>query len=107
MEFVGFFFNFVFFEREDIGIFPGFLFNAKISLVYATYFSPKSRSSLCCYTEMFCGYQHSPALQNLFYKIPVERRGLVPGTHLGRFGATEMGGEEEALMSQTLSQQIF
>lgn len=47
-----------------------------------------------CATIQKCSTSISipPALQNLFYKIPVERQGLVTGTHLGRFGATEMGG---------------
>lgn len=53
-------FNFVFFQREDIDIFPSFLFNSTLNLVYATDFSPKSRS-LCYYTEIFCVYPQFPS----------------------------------------------
>lgn len=60
---------------------------------------------LCATTQKYFAFiLSSPALPNLFYKIPVEREGLVPGTHLGGFGGTEAGGVEEALTSQTLSQ---
>lgn len=56
-------FHFAFFQREDTGVLPGFLFNAKVSLIYDTYFLPKPRS-LCYCVETFHIYQHSPALQN-------------------------------------------
>lgn len=56
-------FHFALFQREDTGIFPGFLFNARVSLIYDTCFLPKPRS-LCHCVDTLHIYQRSPAPPN-------------------------------------------
>lgn len=88
VEFVAF--HFALFQREDTGIFPGFLFNARVSLIYDTCFLPKPRS-LCHCVDTLHIYQRSPAPPN-----PSGKTRTCPRDTFGMLGRHGDGQEGES-----------